>query len=480
MGELTGKTAIDLVGALKRQEITPHDLLDALEARIAKVEPRVNALPILCFERARENADRLMARPIEARGILCGLPVPIKDLDDVAGVRTTFGSPPFADNVASESCYMVERLEAEGAIVYAKSNTPEFGAGGNTFNDVHGPTLNPRNPLLSVAGSSGGAAAALSTGTAWLAQGSDNAGSLRSPASFCGIVGFRPTPGRVARGPAMNPYQTLLSNGPMARNVQDVALLLDAMCSDDPRDPLSLPLPVTSFLSAARTRLKPLKVAFSPDLGITPVDPEIAEICRRAALRLAELGVTVEEASPDFTGLHECYKTIRAFEFSLSMSNLPDEILSQLKPELAENLAIGRALSFDDISRATRTRGILHGRVQRFYETYDLLLTPTTIVAPYPVEQRYVKSCNGVDFSSYLDWLAIAYAVTLVSLPALSLPCGFTRTGLPVGLQMIGRTRGEAGLLAAALLLEDVLALDLRPINPQEQGVKPAIVVGTS
>ncbi len=176
-----------------------------------------------------------------------------------------------------------------------------------------------------------------------------------------------------------------------------------------------------------------------------------------------------EDACPDFSGVHESYKTIRAYEFSLSMSNHSGEILGQLKPELAENLAMGRTLSFDDISRATKTRGIIHNRVQRFFETYDLLLTPTTIVAHYPVEQRYVETCDGSDFSTYLDWLAIAYAVTLVSLPALSLPCGFTSAGLPVGLQMIGRARGEAGLLSAALVLEEALGLDLRIIDPRER-----------
>ncbi|WP_428542080.1 amidase [Profundibacter sp.] len=216
---LTQWRATDIVKALKTGQISPHDLLDALETRIGKVDTWVNALPILCFQHARQEADRILKRPVEERGTLCGLPVPIKDLDDVKGVRTSFGSAPFADYVAPENCYMVDQLENEGAIVYAKSNTPEFGAGGNTFNDVHGVTRNPRNLDMSAAGSSGGAAAALASGTAWLAQGSDNAGSLRSPASFCGVVGFRPTPGVVVRGPSANPYQTLLSNGPMARNV---------------------------------------------------------------------------------------------------------------------------------------------------------------------------------------------------------------------------------------------------------------------
>ena len=273
----------------------------------------------------------------------------------------------------------------------------------------------------------------------------------------------------MARGPSVNPYQTLLSNGPIARNVEDVALFLDAMCSEDARDPLTLPLPAASFPNEARSRKKPVKVAFSPDLGITPVDPEIAEICRRAAMRFQDMGVAVDETSPDFSGVRESYGTIRAFEFSLAMSHLPGHVPEGLKPELAENLALGRALGFDDIARATRTRSAIHARVERFFRDFDLLLTPTTIVGPYPVEQRYARSCNGTGFSSYLDWLAIAYAITPVSLPALSLPCGFTRAGLPVGLQMVGRRQGEAALLSAARLLEEALALEARIIDPNDR-----------
>lgn len=472
MCELINRRALDIVGALRCGELSPHDLLDALETRISEVDEKVNALPILCFDRARKYADRLMRQKVEERGILCGLPLPIKDLDSVQGVRTTFGTPLFVDHIATQNDYIVEQLEKQGGIIYAKSNTPEFGAGGNTFNDVHGVTLNPRDLRMSVAGSSGGAAAALASGMAWLAQGSDNAGSLRSPASFCGVVGFRPTPGRVVRGPAVNPYQTLLSNGPLARNVEDVALFLDAMADEDPRDPMSLSAPNMTYLAAAQNRQKPLRVAFSTDLGITPVDPEIADICQRAALRFEDMGVAVDEATPDFSGVHECYQTLRALEFSQALSYLPDASRQQLKPELFDNLEKGLNLTNDEISRAIRTRGTIHERVSGFFESYDILLSPATIVAPYPVEQRFVESCNGTKFENYIDWLAIAYAVTLVSLPALSLPCGYTQTGLPVGLQMIGRARGEAQLLASALLMEDELALDLRPIKPRSHSGK--------
>ncbi len=469
MNNIIETRAVDIVSALRREEISPHDLLDALETRIGEVDGDVNALPILCFDRARVHADQLLRLPVENRGTLCGLPIPIKDLTHVKGMRTTFGSPVYADHISDHSDVMVERLETEGAIVFAKSNTPEFGAGANTFNKVLGTTRNPYDLSRSVAGSSGGAAASLSTGTAWLAQGSDNAGSLRNPASFCGVVGLRPSLGRVAQGPTPNPYQTLAVSGPMARNVEDTALFLDAMSGENPQDPMSLPKPKSSFLRQARQRRKPVKIAFSVDLGITPVDPEIAEICRSAALRFQGIGVIVEEAAPDFTGVHETYQTLRAYDFASARGELLSFHRESLNPDLIDNIEKGINLTMDDLLRAKRARVVLRQNAMSFFEDFDLLLTPATIVPPYPVEQRYVENCNGVAFTSYIDWLAIAYAITLVSLPALSLPCGFTKTGLPVGLQIVGRARGEADLLAGALLLEEALDLDLRPVKPAKQ-----------
>ena len=464
--DLIQSTALDLVASLKNEALSPHDLLDALENRIDEVDHCINALPTLCFERARITADQLMRLPINKRGILCGLPVSIKDLNDVKGVRTTMGSSVFANHTSVESDYMVGQLEKEGAIVYAKSNTPEFGAGGNTFNEVFGATRNPWDLRMSVAGSSGGAAASLSSGTSWLAQGSDNAGSLRSPASFCSIVGMRPSFGRVAMGPSATPFESMSVNGPMARNVEDLALLLDAMAAEDFRDPFSLLKPETSFLKIAQTRKKPLKVAFSQDLGITPVEAEIAEICKRAALKFEEMGIVVEEKCPDFSGVHESYQTLRAKDFAVSLGDLNRAQPNKLKPEIIGNIEQGLNLSLDEIAKAELKRGQLRNRAVNFFDDYDLLLCPTSIVAPYPVDNRYVSSCTGVNFENYIDWLAIVYAITLVSLPALSLPCGYTKSGLPVGLQMIARPRGDAELLSYALKLEESLSLDLKPIDP--------------
>jgi amidase len=467
--ELINARATELVARLRKQDITPLDLLDALEARIAAVDKNINALPILCFGRARDHARRLMQKPVSERGLLAGMPVAIKDLTYVAGVRTTSGSRIFADYVPETTDLTPERLEAEGAIIYAKSNTPEFGAGANTFNDVFGATLNPWNTAMSAAGSSGGAAAALATGMAWLAHGSDVGGSLRNPASFCGIVGMRPTVGRVAGTRRWTVDPTLSVDGPMARNVEDMALMFDAMLGEDSRDMLSKPRPEKSFVDAARSGWKPKRIAYSRDLGITPVAPQVADITRVAAMRFAEAGVIVEEAHPDFSEAHECFHVLRARDFALKLAHHLDAHPDKLKPEVIWNIEEGLKLTTRQIVRAEHQRAEIARRLDAFLRDYDLLLCPATIVPPFPIGQRYVEKCNGHRFGNYVEWLAIVYAITLAGAAALSLPCGFTRDNLPVGLQIVAPANGEAKLLAGAKLLEWILALDLRPIEPRQR-----------
>ena len=453
---LIRETACTIVDKLNRGEITPLDLLDVLEKRIAEVDGKVNALPTLCFDRARKHASELMKKPKGERGLLAGMPIPIKDLTNVAGVLTTQGSPIYKDNVPARSDILVEQLEAEGGVVYAK------------FNEVFGPTRNPWDTSRSAAGSSGGAAVALATGMAWLAHGSDMGGSLRNPASFCGIVGLRPSIGRVAHTPAAAIDRNLGVQGPMARNVEDLALLLDAMSGESPADPLSLPKLPTSFLSAARGGKKPKRVAYSRDLGITPVDPEVAAITRKAAQRFAEAGVIVEEAHPDLREAHECFHVLRAFDFALSKAALLRSKRDLLKPEVIWNIEEGLKLTVEKLERAEAQRVAMTARALEFFEKYDLLLAPATIVAPFPVENRYVAECDGKKFDNYVEWLGIVYAITLVCCPALSLPCGFTASGLPVGLQMVAAPRGEAQLLAGARVLEDILGVrSSTPIDPR-------------
>ena len=466
--ELVGATACAVVDKLNSGEVSPLELLDVLEKRIAEVDGKVNALPTLCFDRARARAKTLMQKPAGGRGLLAGLPIPIKDLTDVEGVLTTQGSPIFRDNIPDHSDFLVEHLEDNGGLVYAKSNTPEFGAGANTFNEVFGATRNPWDTSRSAAGSSGGAAVALATGMAWLAHGSDMGGSLRNPASFCGIVGMRPSVGRVAHTPHFKIDRNLGVQGPMARNVEDLALLLDAMSGESPADPLSLPRPAASFLSAARSGRKPKRIAYSPDLGITPVDPEVAAITRKAALRFAEAGAIVEEAHPDLREAHECFHVLRAYDFAISKAALLREKRDLLKPEVIWNIEEGLKLTVEQLARAEAQRLAMTNRTIEFFQTYDLLLAPATIVAPFPVENRYVAECAGKKFDNYVEWLGIVYAITLVCCPALSLPCGFTASGLPVGLQMVAPLRGDAQLLAGAKVLEDILGVcGTTPIDPR-------------
>ncbi|MEP6826918.1 MAG: amidase family protein [Aestuariivirga sp.] len=460
-------SAVDVVSKLETAEISPLELLDVLEARIAAVNPAINALPTLCFDRARERAKLLMRKPVSERGILAGLPIPIKDLADVQGVRSTQGSPIFANRIADESDILVRHLEGEGGIVYSMSNTPEFGAGAHTFNEVFGVTRNPWNLKLSAAGSSGGAAAALASGMAWLAHGSDMGGSLRNPASFCGVVGMRPSPGRIAASVYGKIDGTLGLEGPMARNVSDLALMLDAMVGAEFGDPLSLPRE-DRYSHVISKNLKPKKVAISRDLGITPVDPEVAEIVMKAGRKLQAAGVIVEEVHPELSEMMNCFQTLRALGFAVGMRQLLIDHRDLLKPEVIWNIEKGLALSVDAIAKAEAQRGALFHRMRNFLSEYDLLLCPATIVPPFPVEQRYPTHCNGVEFETYVDWLLIVAVATMCACPAISIPCGFTETQMPVGLQIIAPNRGETKLLAGSKFIEDVLGLHtLTPIEPR-------------
>ncbi len=468
MTDLTRLTAIEVTDLLRIGAISPLDCLDALEKRIAAVNAPVNALVTLCFERARDHARRLTALPVHERGRLAGLPVPIKDLVDVAGVRSTQGSPIFKDVVPTQSDIMVKHLEGEGGVVYAMSNTPEFGAGAHTFNEVFGITRNPWDTRLSASGSSGGAAAALATGMAWVAHGSDLGGSLRNPASFCGVTGMRPSPGRIAASVYSKIDGTLGVEGPMARNVADLALLFDAMVGTEPGDPLSLPREDVSYLAATRSAWKPKRVAVSRDLGISPVDREVADIVLAAARKLEREGVIVEEAHPDLADAMNCFQVLRAIGYATGMRQLLLDHRDKLKPEVIWNIEKGLKLTGDEIARAEAQRGTLFKRMHAFLDTYDLLLCPATIVPPFPVEQRYPTSCNGTKFTSYVDWLLIVGTITLCACPAISIPCGFTAAKLPVGLQIVAPNRGEAKLLAGAAFVEKTLGLGaITPIDPR-------------
>ena len=462
--ELISMSAREAVSRLKSGEVTPLELIDAAEERIAVVDPAVNALPTLCMDMARAAAKSMTVPDDPGPGWLGGLPIVVKDVTDVKGVRTTHGSPIFAENISERDDISVEVLKRNGAIVIGKSNTPEFAAGANTFNEVFGKTLNPWNTDMTCGGSSGGAAVAVATGMSWLATGTDLGGSLRTPASFCSVVGLRPSPGRVAAGPQRDPFQSLSMNGPIARNVLDVALMLDAEVGGDARFPLALEAPLRSFQEAALNPLTPPRIGFTPDLGIGPVGPEVAEICRAGATRFAEAGAIVEESTPDFSGALDTFQTLRASAFVVNRAPLLEKHRDKMKPEMIWNIEKGMAQSSGDLSIALRERGALYQRVAAWFEDYDVLACPAAIVPPFDVDMRYVERVGAYEFANYVDWLYITFAITLTGCPAISVPIGFTASGLPVGLQLVGRPRSEAELLSFAARLEEIV--DVSPVAP--------------
>ncbi|MBL8576369.1 MAG: amidase [Mesorhizobium sp.] len=463
---LWAEDAVAVVKLLHSGEIAAQELLDATEERVKAVNPVVNALPTLCFERGRQ---RIASHRDLADTLLGGLPVPIKDSYPVEGVRTTFGSRVYEHNIPSRSDFLVESVEAAGGIVFAKSNTPEFEAGANTFNDVFGATLNPWDTRLSAAGSSGGAAVAVATGMAAIAQGSDFACSLRYPAAFCGVVGLRPSPGIVPQGPGGVPGQTLSVIGPLARNVADVGLGLQAMARFDMRDPLSRPMKQTNFAAAATRPEKPLRLAFGADLGVADLDDEVRDVVVRAMHKLAAAGGDVVEACPDLSAADAAFRTLRAHQFAAARGELlrgPER--DMLKPEVIWNIEHGLGLSSADISAAVREQARARASLVAFLDDHEFLLSATAPVAPFPVEERYVSRIAGRELPTYLDWLILGYAVTVTGCPAISIPCGFTSAGLPVGLQIVARPYAEASLLSVAAWCEGVLDCRMRrPIDPK-------------
>lgn len=460
---LTARQAVDL---LRAGEVTPQEMIDAAFARIEAVEGAVNAIPIQCRERAEAQA-KLARRD----SLLAGLPIGIKDLTELDGVRCTHGSPIFADAVSDHSDIPAANLEHAGGIPIGKTNTPEFGAGANTFNPVFGITRNPWDTSKSCAGSSGGSAVALATGEVWLASGSDLGGSLRTPASFCGVVGLRPCPGRVARLGGGGAFGTMSVNGPMGRTVEDTALMLDAMAGHDPRDPISLPAPETPFLETCLNTGPPKRIAYSVDLGgIIPVDPAVRAVFDQTLRRLEGMGVELVETCPDFSHAIETFKVLRGLGFVNGMTEHYRNHRDLLKDDVIWNIEYGQGLTADDIAEAERQRGaIFQDAVSLFRDqAFDAFLCPTAIVPPYPAEQLWVDTVEGETFDNYIHWLAPVSAITLTALPAVSVPAGTTESGLPVGVQFVGPPRGEGEILGHARHFEAETGLSEHlPIDPR-------------
>jgi amidase len=448
--DLCFATARELSRALRRREVSAREVVQAHLDQIDRVNPEVNAVVTLVAERALAEAaaadDRLTAG--EPVGPLHGLPVAHKDIHDTAGIRTTYGSPLLADNVPARDDLVVERMRAAGAITIGKTNVPEFAAGSHTFNPVFGATRNPYHAGRTPGGSSGGAAAALACGMHPIADGSDMGGSLRNPASFCNVVGLRPSPGRVPNWPDTIGWATMAVKGPMARTVADTALLLSALAGPDPRAPLSLEEPGARFAAPLDRDLTGLRIAWSPDLGgRVPVDPAVISVLEPAVTVFTELGCQVERACPDLDGADEVFRTLRAWQFEISYGELLDRHPDRLKATLRDNIAEGRKLTGADVGRAEVAHTALYHRVREFFDRYDALLLPVSQVPPFEVDLEYPTEIAGVAMLSYLDWMRSAYLVSATGAPALSVPAGFTPDGLPVGLQIVGPHRADFAVL---------------------------------
>jgi amidase len=458
--DLCAKDAVTLAGMLRRRQVSAREVVAAHIARIEALDGAVNAVVTRCFDAALAKAaaaDAALARG-ESTGLLHGLPVAHKDLVDTAGVRTTYGSPLFAGNVPERDALVVQRMSAAGAISLGKTNAPEFGAGSHTVNPVFGATRNPFDLSRSAGGSSGGAAAALAARMICLADGSDLGGSLRNPASFCNVVGLRPSPGRVPDWPFSDVADVLGVAGPMARTVADVALLLMVLSGPDPRVPLALdaapPAAEPDQIAGLLERdLRGVRVAWSADLGL-PVEPAVLETLAPSRQVLADLGCEVIDAAPDLSGADFVFRTWRAFRFATNLGPLLRQHPGQIGPNVTWNIERGLELSVADLGRATLWQAALAERVSAFFDSYEVLACPVAQVVPFDVTLDWVHDIDGHPQHTYLDWMASAYQISVTGLPAISVPAGFTPDGLPVGLQLVGRRRADWALLGVAHAVE--------------------------
>ncbi|MDE2819869.1 MAG: amidase [Chloroflexota bacterium] len=473
MSELVWMTAVELADLLRRGEVSAVEVLNAHLKQIEAVNPALNAiityLPEMALDLARQ-ADERKARG-EETGPLHGLPIAHKDLAQTKGIRTTSGSPLYADLVPDIDDLHIERLKQAGCITLGKTNVPEFGAGSHTFNPVFGATRNPYDLSKTCGGSSGGAAVALAAGMIPIADGSDLGGSLRNPASFCNVVGFRPSPGRVPSYPKANAWSTLGVAGPMGRSVQDVALMMRAMAGYDARSPIAMQQPASLFDRSLERDFKEVKIAWSPDLGELPVEPRVLRALEEQLPIFDDIGCTLECAAPDFSDAYVIFQTLRAWTFELSFAEPFAEFGEEsFKETIRWNVARGKRLSAIDISRAEAKRTELYHRLREFMDTYEFLLLPTAQVPPFPIEWEYPEQINGKKMNTYIDWMMSCAYITVTGLPAISVPCGFTQDGLPVGLQIVGRPNADFEVLQLAYAFQEATGFYRR---------RPAIAVAT-
>jgi amidase len=456
--ELNFMTARDLVRRIQNREVSAVEVLLAHLEQIDRVNPVVNAIVTLLPERARaaaRAADAALARGDDV-GPLHGLPIAHKDTLATKGIRTTQGSPIYVDAVPEENALIVERIQHAGAIPIGKTNVPEFGAGSQTFNTVFGTTLNPYDLSKTPGGSSGGAAAALAAGMHPIADGSDLGGSLRNPGGYCNVVGFRPSPGRVPNINTNSAWFDMTVNGPLARTVGDVALMMSVIAGPDLRSPITLEDPGAIFARPLGRDFQGTRVAWSRDLGGLPVDPHTTAVLESQRGVFADLGIDLVEAEPDLSGADEVFHIFRAWDFELSYGDLLDNHRDQLKDTVIWNVEQGLAVTGPEISRAARVRSEIYRRVHDFFGEYEFLLLPVSQVPPFPADIPYPIEINGTPMATYIEWMRTCSRITVIGHPAISVPAGFTAEGLPVGLQIVGRARDDWGVLQLAHAFEGV------------------------
>jgi len=461
--EIIRRSATEIRNLIAKKDLSPVEVIEASLQQIEKYNKKINAVVTL-NERALDDAKKLQSQKGEP-GLLFGLPVGIKDVTPTAGLRTTFGSLLFNHHTPDKDALIVQRLKVAGAIIIGKTNTPEFAAGGHTWNDVFGVTRNPWNPDLSPGGSTGGGAAALATGMIALSDGTDLGGSLRIPASFCGIVGLRPSPGLVPGYPSDYLWDNLHIPGPMARTVEDVALMLQAVCGQSPLSPLYQPTKDRDFVDAVSKGIpKGLKVAYCKDVAGIGIDEDIEIVCRNAAFELSQAGVEVEEIDLDLSFARQAFLTLRGYNFVAHFAKYLDNI-DQFGINVSNNLKAGLKVTPEELGAAEQARTKLWNIFRDLFDKYDHLLTPCMAVPPFPVEQNYPETLAGKKMETYIDWLAPTFVLSLAGLPVASVPCGCDSNGLPVGMQVVGKPVGEEAVLTFARLLQEAFPIGLPELS---------------
>ncbi len=456
MSELCDLSACQLRSKIASGNISPVELLESCIARIEDVNPTLNAVVATCYERARKEAiqaEKAVGKD-SALGSLHGLPVAIKDLADTEGLATTYGSPLYAGHVPNTDAGLVTRLRKAGAIVVGKTNTPEFGAGSGTSNRVYGETCNPYDTKRTCGGSSGGAAVAVATGMVPLAHGSDTGGSLRNPATWCGVVGFRPTPGLVPHETRNVNYTHFSVQGPMARNVSDVGLMLTGLAGDDPRDPLSGPVDASQFASLETLDISSLRVAWSEDLGVAPVDDDIRETFSGVIGAISTAFASCKLRDPEFDHVRDIYWTLRSVQFLANHGERFAEHGNDLAPNIVVNVEAGLALTPNEVAEAERGWARIYRAFQEFFRDIDLLILPGNATSAFHLKDGIPKQVGGRKMENYMDASLLRSALTLTGHPVIALPAGVDAHGLPFGVQIVGPRRGDAFLLTAAAALE--------------------------